>query len=112
MTRIYIASPYGDHNSLAVRDANVAIADSIARQLALLGHEAITPLRLTHGWGDDARLDAAHWWAVDESLLSHWAQALLRLPGDSPGADYEEAIARSLGLPVYYEIESVGEVQE
>ncbi len=107
MTRIYIASPYGDHNPLEIREANVAIADSAARQLALRGHCAISPIRITHRWNEDCRLEAEHWWALDMDLLCNWAEAVCRLPGESPGADREEAIARERGLPVYYGVEDV-----
>lgn len=105
--RIYIASPYGDHNPLHVREANVAIADSAARQLALRGHIAIAPIRITHGWDEDTRLQEAHWWAIDLDLLCVWAECLVRLPGHSPGADKEERIAKERGIPVFYGIEGV-----
>jgi hypothetical protein len=35
------------------------------------------------------------------------ADAVLRLPGTSPGADREVALALSLGIPVYYDIEEM-----
>lgn len=41
-----------------------------------------------------------------ERLLQH-ASAVLRLPGESTGADQDVAIARELGLPVYYRLEEV-----
>lgn len=105
--RVYIASPYGDHNELRVRESYVAMADYAARQLALAGHIAITPLRITHRWNEDTKLCPTHWWAIDQSLLRNWAECLVRLPGHSPGADIEEAIAIELGMPVYYGVEKV-----
>jgi hypothetical protein len=39
-------------------------------------------------------------------LLVH-CDAVLRLPGDSTGADQDVAIARERGLPVYYELDEI-----
>ena len=39
-------------------------------------------------------------------LLQH-CDAVLRLPGDSKGADNDVAIARERGIPVYYDIAEV-----
>jgi len=33
--------------------------------------------------------------------------AVLRIPGDSPGADREVELANSLGIPVFFDIESL-----
>lgn len=41
-----------------------------------------------------------------ERLLRQ-CDAVLRLPGESTGADQDVAIARERGLPVYYRIEDV-----
>ena len=41
-----------------------------------------------------------------ERLLQH-CSAVLRLPGDSTGADQDVAIAEQRGLPVYYRLEDV-----
>ena len=41
-----------------------------------------------------------------ERLLQH-CDAVLRLPGDSTGADQDVAIAVERGLPVYYRLEDV-----
>jgi hypothetical protein len=41
-----------------------------------------------------------------ERLLQH-CDAVLRLPGDSTGADQDVAIARERGLPVYYDVADV-----
>ncbi len=39
--------------------------------------------------------------------LLHHCDAVLRLPGDSTGADQDVAIALSRGLPVYHRIEDI-----
>jgi hypothetical protein len=41
-----------------------------------------------------------------ERLLQH-CDAVLRLPGDSRGADQDVAIARERGIPVYYSLDEV-----
>lgn len=41
-----------------------------------------------------------------ERLLQH-CDAVLRLPGESRGADQDVAIARSRGLPVYFDLAEV-----
>ncbi len=40
---------------------------------------------------------------MDKAWIAHM-DALLRLPGESQGADIEEETARALGLPVFYSI--------
>ena len=41
-----------------------------------------------------------------ERLLQH-CDAVLRLPGESRGADQDVAIARGRGLPVYYSLDEI-----
>jgi seryl-tRNA(Sec) selenium transferase len=43
---------------------------------------------------------------VARRLLQH-CDAVLRLPGESTGADTDVAIARERGLPVYYDLADV-----
>ena len=46
-----------------------------------------------------------------ERLLQH-CDAVLRLPGESRGADQDVVIARAKGLPVYTSIDEIPEVSE
>jgi hypothetical protein len=46
------------------------------------------------------------WLALDFSCISV-CDALLRLDGDSKGADREVAYARSLGIPVYLSLDTL-----
>jgi hypothetical protein len=46
-----------------------------------------------------------------QRLLQH-CDAVLRLPGESTGADQDVAIAEELGLPVYRALEDVPGVRE
>ena len=41
-----------------------------------------------------------------QRLLAH-CDAVLRLPGESTGADQDVAIARRRGLPVYYRLQEI-----
>jgi hypothetical protein len=41
-----------------------------------------------------------------QRLLQH-CDAVLRLPGDSTGADQDVAIARERGIPVYFQLEEI-----
>jgi hypothetical protein len=45
-----------------------------------------------------------------QRLLQH-CDAVLRLPGDSKGADQDVAIANSRGIPVYHALEEVPGVE-
>ncbi len=45
--------------------------------------------------------DIEHWYEFDLNAIDH-ADALLRLPGDSTGADREVAYAIKIGVPVFY----------
>lgn len=42
------------------------------------------------------------WLSYDFDMIRH-CDALLRLPGESPGADLEVAFARSLGIDVFFD---------
>jgi hypothetical protein len=46
------------------------------------------------------------WYGVDLPWVAA-ADALLRLPGDSVGADLEEVEARHRRIPVFYDVESL-----
>jgi hypothetical protein len=37
----------------------------------------------------------------DRTIIKHWAEGVLRLPGESNGADSEVELAKELGLPVF-----------
>ncbi len=98
--RIYLASPYGDHNTNEVIAENVARADAMVRELVLQGHIVFCPVKMTWGWQKDTRLKPDHWWAIDMDFLEHWAEAIFRMLGISPGCDREMARAQELGLIV------------
>ncbi|MGD8195711.1 DUF4406 domain-containing protein [Herbiconiux sp. P18] len=114
---ILIAGPY--------RSGTGGDPDAIARNLERLEQAAAPIHRLGHipmigEWvalpvlrGLDANgAAAAHsvegdvMYEVAGRLLQH-CDAVLRLPGDSVGADTDVAIARERGLPVYVELSDI-----
>lgn len=118
MTRpllILIAGPYrsgtgDDPDKLA---ANLARLEEAAWPLFRAGHVpmigewvALPVLRGAGASGVGDPLAAQVMYPTAERLLAH-CDAVLRLPGESTGADNDVAIAQRGGLPVYYRIEDV-----
>lgn len=99
--RIYVAGPY----SLGNREANVRDAIDAGTSLLALGHAPLVP-HLNHYWNQRAPHPEATWLALDRAWLAV-ADAVLRLPGLSAGADEECALATRLGLPVYVDLGQV-----
>jgi len=97
--RIYIASPYtvGD---VAV---NVKAQLDAAAKLIDVGFAPFVPL-YSH-FQHMAHPRPYHVWT---SLDNEWVpvcDCVLRLPGESKGADAEVELAKSLNLPIYYSVE-------
>lgn len=100
--RVYIAAPY----TLGDVAKNVNRVIKVADELVKAGYIPYIP-HLTHFWHLVSPKEYDFWLEYDHSFIDHWAQILLRLDGDSDGADGEARRARELGLPVYY---SLGEL--
>jgi hypothetical protein len=112
---ILIAGPYrsgtGDDPSLMAR--NLARLDEAALPLFRAGHVPVIgewlALPLLRQAGSKAPGDAAYEeiaYPVAHRLLEHCG-AVLRLPGDSKGADEDVRRAGVLGIPVYHRLEDV-----
>ena len=102
--RIYIAGPYSKGDvALNVRKA-IEAADYLVKK----GHTPYIP-HLTHFWHLVSPKEYGFWLDYDESFIRHWAKAVLRLPGESEGADREVLLAEKLGLPVFYDINAIME---
>ena len=99
--KIYIAGPYtkGDvaHN---VKNAIFA-----GNQVAERGHTPFIP-HLTHFWHLIWPHDYAFWLGQDAVWLVE-CDAVLRIPGDSVGADQEIEMARGLGKIIYLSLAEV-----
>lgn len=99
---VYIASPYSLH-----ADKQKAVNAQIDAFAILLvaGHEPVAPL-LSHYVDHRYPTSYERWMRWCLAILSR-CDAVLRLPGESAGADWEVAVAEGLGKPVYYQIDDV-----
>ncbi len=104
---IFIAGPYGDTNPPEVIEQNIENADEVAKLLVLAGHIPFCPHKMTAHWERDDRLEEKHWIGVDMDYLCTWADAILRIPGESRGADDEIRKALSLGLRVFFSTDEI-----
>jgi len=94
--KIYIAGPYSK-GDVAV---NVCEAIVAGNYISEIGHFPFIP-HLTHFWHMIAPHDYEFWMRQDDEWLTS-CDALLRLKGDSVGADREVARAKELGLEIFY----------
>jgi len=93
--KIYIAGPYtkGDQ---AENVRNAIYAGSF---IGNLGHFPFIP-HLSHFWHMMIPENYEYWLRQDEEWLK-CCDGLLRLPGESAGADREVELAKALGIPIY-----------
>lgn len=101
--KIYVAGPY-TKGDVAV---NVRNAFEAANQLADLGYAPFVP-HGTHFWHMMFPRPYNFWLDLDNQFLPDCA-AVLRLPGESFGADKEVVLAENLGIPVFHSIGAVVE---
>jgi hypothetical protein len=97
--KVYIAGPY-TKGDVAV---NVRNAIEAANRLADIGYAPFVP-HLTHFWHLTFPRPYEFWCELDNAFLPH-CDILLRLPGESAGADREVALAHKLRIPVVCGIE-------
>lgn len=96
--KVYIAGPITKGDVAAnVRNAILA-ADAVRA----LGHIPFVP-HLNHFWHMVAPRSYEDWLKIDMAWLRE-CDCVLRLPGESNGADLEVAEAVRLSIPVYYSI--------
>ncbi|RAS66046.1 hypothetical protein C8D87_104597 [Lentzea atacamensis] len=112
---ILIAGPYrsgtGDDPELMAR--NLARLEEAAWPIFRSGHVPMigewVALPVLRGAGGSSPMDpiaAEIMYPTAERLLEH-CDAVLRLPGESTGADQDVRIARERGLPVYEKVEDI-----
>ncbi len=103
MKRVYVAGPYTSG------DPCVNTRDAIAAGNLLLdaGYAPFVP-HLSHFWHTCTPRTYEDWMALDLAWVVV-ADALLRLPGPSKGADREVAAAIGAGVPVFYSIQDLQE---
>jgi len=96
MTVIYIASPY----TIGDVAENVAVQIDAAHRLLDMGHCPIAPL-LSHFLHLQRQRPYKDWTTMDLELVRR-SDIVLRLPGESSGADAEVALAYSIGKRVHF----------
>jgi hypothetical protein len=101
MTLVYVAGPYTRPDPCVNTHAALKAAD----RLWELGCTPYVP-HLTHFWHTMSPRAYEEWMSQHLHFLPR-CEALLRLPGESPGADREVARAKELGIPVYDSIEDL-----
>ena len=96
--RVYVAGPY-TKGDVAV---NVRNAYAAANELADLGFAPFVP-HATHFWHILFPRPYEFWLDLDNQFLP-CCDAVLRIAGDSNGADEEVALAEKLNIPVFHTI--------
>ena len=99
--RIYISSPY----TIGNQAENVRRSLLIADQLLKMGHFPYCPC-LSHFWHFVSPKSWETWMRIDAAFIPV-CDAMLRLEGESVGADREVALAEKLGIKVYYSLEEI-----
>ena len=96
---IYIAAPYTQGDVAE----NIKKVIEVADEVALRPHFIPFVPHLTHLWHIISPHPWEFWMAIDLHFL-HFANCVLRLPGESTGADQEDVIAKELGIPLVYSL--------
>lgn len=104
--RIYIACPYSK-GDIAMNVRNACLA---ADEVAAKGHYPFIPI-LTHFWHMINPHPYEFWLDQDMEWLKV-CDAVLRLPGESVGADKEVAWAQEHGLMIYHSVFEIPDVNK
>ena len=99
--KIYIAGPY-TKGDVAI---NVRNAFEVANKLADLGFAPYVP-HATHFWHMLFPRRYEFWLSLDNEFLP-CCNAILRMPGESNGADKEVLLAKSKNIPVFNNIDEL-----
>ena len=94
---IYIAAPYSSDP-----ERNEIIALEAADVLWERGYIPFIP-HLYHHWHGLSPKPYEQWMEMGAAFLKR-CDAVLRLPGESPGADREVEMAQGLSMPIYFGI--------
>lgn len=98
--KVYIAGPYTKGDVAA----NVRAAIDAGQRVLDAGHYPYIP-HLTHFWHLVHPAGWAQWMALDAVWVLA-CDALIRLEGESTGADMEVTLAREKGMPVYLGVDA------
>ncbi len=97
--KVYIAGPYTAGDVVI----NVRNAIEAAERVAMAGHDPFIP-HLTHFWHLVFPHPYEYWLRLDLAWLKA-CDALIRLPGESSGADREVVWCETHAYPVYYSVD-------
>jgi hypothetical protein len=113
---VLIAGPYrsgtgGDPDAIA---RNLARLEEAAAPIYRLGHIPMIgewiALPILRGMSQQETATEDVMYATASRILQH-CDAVLRLPGESAGADTDVAIARERGIPVYHHLDEIPALQ-
>jgi len=94
---VYIAGPYALPDPVENTHRTVKAANVLHDTGLVVCHVP----HLTMLWHTITPLPPEHWYAYDLAILAR-CDALLRLPGDSTGADKEVTFAQENNIPVFH----------
>jgi uncharacterized protein DUF4406 len=97
---VYVAGPM----TLGVREENIANAMMAGVELMNAGWAAFLP-QLSYFWDDQMPQAWEKWLAYDLAIIQRCI-AIVRLRGESKGADVEEAFANTQNIPVFFSVDS------
>lgn len=100
---IYVAGPYSKGDIAR----NIKQAIDVGDKLLELGYIPLVP-HLTHFWHIISPKPWDVWLEIDQAILP-LCDCVLRLDGESEGADMEVELAQKLNKPVYYSLEQMSE---
>ena len=103
---IYVSGPYSKGDVCE----NVRRACFAGDEILIMGHTPLIP-HLSHLWHLVSPKPWETWLEIDLALLER-CDAILRLDGESKGADREVAIAGYFGIPVYYSMKDIPDVKD
>jgi nucleoside 2-deoxyribosyltransferase len=104
--RVYISGPY----SGGKWGTNIKRAVEEAEAVAEAGHVPFIPHSMTALWSILHEKSGEEWLEQDYSWIEA-CDALIRIPGESPGGDKEVMYASSLNMPIYSSADSFLEAQ-
>ena len=99
--KIFISGPYSQGDVAQ----NVKKAMDLAGQLIDMGHSPFCP-HLFHFLHINSPKEYSTWLNTDIEFLSV-CDAMIRIQGDSKGADVEEAFAKDNNIPIYHNISEI-----
>jgi len=99
--RVYVSAPYTNGDTVW----NVRRAIDAGDKLVEMGHFPFIP-HLSHFWHYVSPKSWEQWLEIDRAFIPV-CDAVLRLTGESKGADIEVEEAKKLGIPIYYSLDEL-----